>query len=631
GVIDGNKTNQTTAGHGISLTKCTDAVIGSVTVQNCYSSGILLTSCVRPVFAGTVAASNGTHGLHLSGTTFANGSVTARDNGQNTSGDGVYLDATATDNVLSVSATDTRAGASKTQLYGVLEAAASGCDRNLFTASLTGNATGASSLVGTASKLLNSLSALPISGYAKASLPAPGTPGNLARMTDTTRGLWMDQGSQWFNLGGEVVNVKEFGAKGDGVTDDTAAFQAALAIVNAATLPMTLLVPHGNYQITSQLTLSATGARIVGVDRPSLQIGAAMTSLLFVTGMHCLIRDVMIVPSGETANGNGQWSQSGAAADGILVQSSGFCRIEDCRFFGVNGWAINVYSTGGAINLFNSIRDISIDSCKQGINVYGADANTISRVVLSSVEYGYGVLIDSSNDQLIDSLIGGALSISGGPALRIQGTSTGAFIVNCDLGGATGATAVQNSAEFAKDASNHSPSQIQCTNTVFQQGSYGLLITDATSEVVLTSCQFSTNHSDGARIAASSGTIRFIGCEFIGNNVGAGTAYDLECGSAGTVYVSGCQFNSTGVTNAVNVTTGANGLFLEGCEFATGNKGITGVPFVTRNLAGGTSAVAQLLTVSGVPDVSQGFNGDWAASANGHLYKKAAGAWSQAL
>ncbi|MGH8246699.1 MAG: hypothetical protein ACREUU_09735 [Gammaproteobacteria bacterium] len=39
-----------------------------------------------------------------------------------------------------------------------------------------------------------------VPSYARKTLPAPGTPGCLARVTDGARGLWMDQGSQWFSL-----------------------------------------------------------------------------------------------------------------------------------------------------------------------------------------------------------------------------------------------------------------------------------------------------------------------------------------------------------------------------------------------------------------------------------------------
>jgi hypothetical protein len=49
----------------------------------------------------------------------------------------------------------------------------------------------------------------------------------------------------------DVVSVKDFGAVGDGVADDTVAIQAAL---NAAVgVGLTILVPHGTYKITSTL------------------------------------------------------------------------------------------------------------------------------------------------------------------------------------------------------------------------------------------------------------------------------------------------------------------------------------------------------------------------------------------
>jgi hypothetical protein len=51
---------------------------------------------------------------------------------------------------------------------------------------------------------------------------------------------------------GDVVSVKDFGAVGDGVADDTAAFQAAIS--SSANIPV--YVPAGNYKITSALSLA---------------------------------------------------------------------------------------------------------------------------------------------------------------------------------------------------------------------------------------------------------------------------------------------------------------------------------------------------------------------------------------
>jgi Pectate lyase superfamily protein len=60
-----------------------------------------------------------------------------------------------------------------------------------------------------------------------------------------------------------VANVKDFGAAGDNIKDDTAAFESALASVRAGAI----LVPHGRYRITRPLTLDKSGVVLRGEDR----------------------------------------------------------------------------------------------------------------------------------------------------------------------------------------------------------------------------------------------------------------------------------------------------------------------------------------------------------------------------
>lgn len=57
----------------------------------------------------------------------------------------------------------------------------------------------------------------------------------------------------------DVVNVKDFGAVGDGSTDDTAAFTSALAASRS------ILVPAGTYRLTSTITLNQFGHSIIGI------------------------------------------------------------------------------------------------------------------------------------------------------------------------------------------------------------------------------------------------------------------------------------------------------------------------------------------------------------------------------
>jgi hypothetical protein len=62
-----------------------------------------------------------------------------------------------------------------------------------------------------------------------------------------------------------VVNIKDFGAVGDNITDDTAAINAAIAHCNARTIPTSLMFPSGFFRITSALT-PITSATVIEGD-----------------------------------------------------------------------------------------------------------------------------------------------------------------------------------------------------------------------------------------------------------------------------------------------------------------------------------------------------------------------------
>lgn len=74
----------------------------------------------------------------------------------------------------------------------------------------------------------------------------------------------------------EIFSVKDFGAKGDGVTDDTAAIQSAL---NACSSYGTVFFPPGIYVVSSTLTIPSSYIRVTG---PAKIIAAASTNFDYI-------------------------------------------------------------------------------------------------------------------------------------------------------------------------------------------------------------------------------------------------------------------------------------------------------------------------------------------------------------
>jgi hypothetical protein len=92
-----------------------------------------------------------------------------------------------------------------------------------------------------------------IESYARAALPAVGNRGRLAELLDYDRGIWIDDGVQWYSTTREVFNLKAFDAKGDGVADDTAAIVAWLAAAGAA--KGLAYAPNGTYLFTGPIAI----------------------------------------------------------------------------------------------------------------------------------------------------------------------------------------------------------------------------------------------------------------------------------------------------------------------------------------------------------------------------------------
>ncbi len=105
-----------------------------------------------------------------------------------------------------------------------------------------------------------------------------------------------------------MINVKDFGAKGDGITDDTAAIQTA--VDQFGDEGGTLLFPSGTYEVKSEILISKIRVTLQGVGRYATQIRFQpsvdhQTLFKFDRGSEgvlwqCAIRDMALVSSADT-------------------------------------------------------------------------------------------------------------------------------------------------------------------------------------------------------------------------------------------------------------------------------------------------------------------------------------------
>lgn len=99
-----------------------------------------------------------------------------------------------------------------------------------------------------------------------AALPASDadTTGRIARVTDEDRGLWFDTGEGWASSNQRIFNVQDYGAVGDGVTDDTAAIQAAVDAAYQVTgvsnnITAIIDIPRGVYLVRGIVIMNVNG------------------------------------------------------------------------------------------------------------------------------------------------------------------------------------------------------------------------------------------------------------------------------------------------------------------------------------------------------------------------------------
>lgn len=204
--------------------------------------------------------------------------------------------------------------------------------------------------------------------------------------------------------GGQVFNVKAYGAIGDGTTDDTAAIQNAMNAIGSG--GGSIYIPDGTYLVTSTLLIKQSRTRIFCSGGAVIECdGSVVTTLIKpnATGLSQILID------------GGKWLQTNATAQGI-------------------GWDFSDSSNVWA-------RNFRIEEFGQGIMIGDSTDSTFYSA------YQNGIIFDCNNGLLLNGTqpnqnLFENLRIrpkAGGAGIGVSLVNArGATFVHCDMEPATG-------------------------------------------------------------------------------------------------------------------------------------------------------------------------------------------------
>ena len=231
-----------------------------------------------------------------------------------------------------------------------------------------------------------------------------------------------------------AVNVKTYGATGDGVHDDTQAIQNA---INAQTV---LVLTKGTYIINSTLNLRS-GVSIYGSDGATIQAGPAMNGSLSCNGRcfylnsvsRCAIINLKFLPSVKSYN-VAAWSNAV-----IMVNNSSSNTIEyNTMTFkqsynpnGINGiWISGTTSTYNYVG-YNKLTTMGIEYAEAGASYNTVTNNTITTPFADGLSAHGNASTFCTNNSVLNNTV----TNSGQMGIEDWGSITGSVIKGNTING----------------------------------------------------------------------------------------------------------------------------------------------------------------------------------------------------
>lgn len=408
----------------------------------------------------------------------------------------------------------------------------------------------------------------------------------------------------------QTVSVKDFGAVGDGVADDTAAIQAALSAHFA------VYVPSGTYKVSSTLNLQA-GSVLFG-DGSTSEITCANGDISIIYGLstdNCAVKNLKI---------NVTVAGTSGYIGAVHFATCQNCRVENVEIEGVTWAGVYLdgssycYVTGVYAHDWRGTEQDSADICVYRASSYNIiDGNfcfgngwhgifvqepTAGQIPLKNVisnnrigahkTYGIAVYSLSSVDvftqiigNTIEDIDGATLTGNAGAGMYINNvgavTVTGNTVRNCCLS-TSGLTLAPGGISFNNIVSTLTPCVVSGNVIQDIKNYFGIVVTSSPAGVSITGNSISLDvnaaaTSVGVYINASSNCVVSSNTISLPNPLG---------GSGISVYANGVNTSNNVISNNTILGGIYSGIeFERTAAFVNNNATVTG-----NRVSGGTSA-----------------------------------------
>lgn len=377
------------------------------------------------------------------------------------------------------------------------------------------------------------------------------TPSATRTALNAAYALKPDNGAQAVGQGELFLNVKDYGALGNGTTDDTAAIQATVdaaqaLVTDVLTDGVTVYFPKGKYKVTATVLITKSGITLAGAGGGASVITAASSNFNMVsfdnataTMYYCGVRDLHFYsPGGATAGYQ------------LTVKRATYFVAHNLMF---NGWFGGMYLSRLGKAMFSQI-------------IFSQEARTTTTTgaaIYMGSDYGYSSDVHFTDVQIVEDI-----TYAGATSFMIT-AGDGIYVSNLHMHG-------QLTVSPSGTGNETTVRSLAFTNCYFDGARDPLVLltgttTVAFSEIRFTGCYFRAGQI-GMRLSASSviSNLHINGCTFADNKLNA-----IECtnNNLQDALIAGCIFDNNNTDNNASygaVKIGGTGAHLMSSIFTGG-------------------------------------------------------------